>query len=351
MKKTILIGIVILALFLTGCSSMTENGLTTNYRKGTQGVELNFIKNMPGDYVYFERGITNTIANLGVMVSNKGATDSDEIYLVIHGYDPNMLEVNSRDIRGHGSFGTNLIERMYLQGKSIFNPIGEYEAIFFDISMKSDVPGSFNEFETPFIATICYDYETIFEQDICIDTDVLNQETAGKKACSLSDNREYVSVMPWDYVPQQQADTTAISYLLTGGSGSNSGGVNYLTDVGQGAPVVVTNLETRRTLTNQGVRFNYLITIANLGTGEVVSKEKCFDDTQPLNNNVSIKVIVGTEEIECNVNSVDLINGEEKTVSCYYESDATVAYETTMKVQLNYDYSTSILRTTTLKRE
>ncbi|MCA9477646.1 MAG: hypothetical protein KC535_00685 [Nanoarchaeota archaeon] len=129
---------------------------------------------------------------------------------------------------------------------------------------------------------------------------------------------------------------------------------------GNGAPVAITSIEQENTRT----KVLFEINIQNVGGGTVMdlgSMERCSPyypgrlTTQDLNNVYIIDARIGGQHLDCTPDRWDpikLVNGQ-ATARCEYNMEyatAKSAYETPLIIELGYGYSTTMKRSTTIKR-
>ena len=120
-----------------------------------------------------------------------------------------------------------------LEGKSIFNYEGGTTVISYPAKAKT--AGSLSEKHlVEVVATACYEYTTVWNQEICIDTDI-NKMNTFPGACEATD----VSLS------------------------------------GQGAPLAITKIETKMLPTGTGyIKPMFRIYVENSGNGKIINKEK-----------------------------------------------------------------------------
>lgn len=299
MQKKFLIFILITILFITISCQRTGVGvqrIEEEFHIGTQGLEMNFLNNAPPNRIYDGD-------NLEVVVElrNKGAYPTSDIFdgkLEITGFDPSAI---------NGVWeGGNLITTR-LQGKSQFIPDGGYATMTYRDNNGVNVPFDSDKYEPEILLTACYKYKTIASPKVCVDPDPY-RVVQERKVCEIRDQS----------------------------LGS------------QGAPVSVTNLEEE--VSSDKIHFR--IFIQNAGDGEVIETTAFSDCPFDIEHEELNKVIVRAQlpydtRPECSprgtaTDPVRLVNGK-GVIFCSFNKPATnSAYETTLQVELEYIYSTSI---------
>ena len=309
MRKIILIIIIFLLFFSFGCSPNTGE-TSVDYRKGTQGIVINFMEDMPPAKIY-----DNMPIDLVVEIRNKGAYPQPN---PITGWAINVISPNSKGIGTLYLDGfedkiiTGMPKQMKisgLEGKTSYNPNGGYDLVSFHgniISLKSR--GIDTDYDAEFLVTSCYKYETIAYQIVCIDPEPhsIKQKT---KVCTIPP-----------------------SYSLSGG---------------QGAPVGVTKIEE----TVFANKIQFVIHIKNLGDGEVIDKNRLnIDCPYSLDHTNLDRVYVSGKvsgySLSCNLRNPILLTKREGIVTCTVPKPAMSrsAYTTPLQIKLEYGYTSSIQR-------
>ncbi|MEM2915875.1 MAG: membrane lipoprotein lipid attachment site-containing protein [Candidatus Woesearchaeota archaeon] len=262
---------------------------------GTQGVELFFAQNTPPHEVY--EG--NQFALL-VNLANLGTTDVEEgIYAL--SYEPQYLYLPRQQAQG----------RFNVRGKSIFNPQGEERLLKFNFDTKPLGP-QLQGYPATITFTACYPYKTNALITACIDTDLTGK--ASGKVC----------------VPTPQAFPQ-----------------------GQGAPVAVATVETKMLPHKQEnrVRPEFVLTIKNLGRGEIVAqelyREACSGRALGPEawNVVTVEAMLSDTPLTCAPTLVKIKQqGETKVVCTIPEGiDSRLgSYTAPLTITLGYGYISSI---------
>ncbi len=290
-----------------GCTDSTSD-ISADYRKGTQGIEISFMQNMPPSEIY-----DNSPIELVVEVRNKGAHPQIQratgwpIIVTSEGRGIGTLYLDGFDDKIIMGMPKQIsIPTVY--GKGPYNPEGEYDIVTFRGNVINlDVQG-LQEYDAKFMVTSCYTYETIASQTVCIDPEPY----------SIS-QRDKVCIIP-------------DSYSFSGG---------------QGGPVAVTKVEEKV----YGDKIYFTITISNSGNGRVVDKNKintaCPYSLDYSNlNKVQVSGKVSGYSLVCDQGgNINLLNNK-GTIMCYIPRPSTArsAYTTPIQINLNYGYTSSITK-------
>ena len=251
-KKNKNLILFILVILIVGCRPPTSSSdYASSYRKGTDGLIVNFLSGAPPDKIYVDgddSGRYKVEIPISIEVRNKGAyptsedendlwkTDKDDDVIFISGFDPEII--SNWEIEGEKIEGERLInekhpfilledERSTLEGKNINNPKGGYD--LFEFTGTVDLSYlNIEEYTPNFLVTSCYDYETKASPNVCIDPRPFTT-VKERKVCNIQD----VSL-------------------------SN-----------QGAPVAITKIE-ERALSNS---IQFKIHFKNVGKGDVIATD------------------------------------------------------------------------------
>lgn len=276
MKKLLIIGICIL---LIGCGSKSPT--ETNYRTGTQGLTMDFIEGFPNSVVD-----ENEPMPVILHLSNAGAADVnyDNIKITFN-YDPLYIKgPTSYDFPQEGEF----------HGRSIYYPDGEDQLIeLFDFATNPLV-GQREKPETNFYTQLCYDYNTIYVDEVCIDVEQFLR-TGRKQTCTA----------------------------------------NSLTGTSQGGPLAVTSVIVKNAMVPQTrmIRPSFEVTITNVGQGSVFPAGTCAG--HQTTTGATIKAELLGVPLTCIPQDLRFINGQAKT-------KCTVS-EQTQLMQPQYNFNTPIL--------
>ncbi|MBU0471469.1 MAG: hypothetical protein KKF65_02510 [Nanoarchaeota archaeon] len=291
-------------LVLNSCTQ-TYNPETVNIFVGVKGVELEFVGDSPPREVY-----ENTDFPLAVFVSNEGAFSlNGSTYKGILSYSYDSFYLSTID-------GTSSQDdlNIALEGKSYFNSKGDFETKILPMFRAKQITGQREQPTTELFVSVCYPYKTFLSDELCIDTSHLTQDTRAR-VCDAEDK--------------------------------------FYT--GQGAPVVVTNVELEMQVSAYATRPSLLIKIENKGSGMVLAPvadselnkacevQKDSDKKQNWNK-VKVSAILSGEKLTCTPEVVNLRN-EKGFSRCYLASGGfggSLNYYANMIIELDYVYSTSI---------
>ncbi|TKJ17426.1 hypothetical protein CEE44_02725 [Candidatus Woesearchaeota archaeon B3_Woes] len=301
MKKILLIMVL---LFVVGCSQSEGPSATITNEdlyKGNIGLVANFGQNMPPVKVY-----ENDIFPVGIELSNKGAFDIIEGYLLLNLEEDNM-ELEKGDI----------IKNLKLKGKSLGNPKGDMEIVSFFVKAK-ELGKETETITSNIIATSCYRYKTFFSKTVCVDTDFYNLKKA-KKACSAQD--------------------------MVFGSG-------------QGSYVPIVRIEPNMMEDDGIIKPMFVIYIENKGQGEVTNpnsiKKICSDEQiNPEDlNYIEVEAFLSETPLVCRPSPIKL-QEREKVVRCVLEegiSKDVPSYSTILTVNLDYGYTDTISKRVEIRK-
>jgi len=208
-----------------------------------------------------------------------------------------------------------------IDGKSIFNPNGDEEIITLNVQAKQ-IGAQSEKQPSTILATACYPYKTILGTSICIDTDIYGIRRE-EKACSITD-------------------------------------LNFAG--GQGAPVVITKIETRMLpdVDQNKIKPHFLIFIENKGNGEVVNlgnvEQACTSETLDYTafNRILIKASLSDKPLDCRIDkdvpgppepALIRLRDKENMVRCTLQEGIDIsrdAYTSPLKIELEYGYTFTI---------
>jgi hypothetical protein len=318
-KKLILIILVLSLLVLAGCRGLSRDRPITDadVRKGREGLVMDFIENAPPESVFEGSKETSSVFPIAVELQNKGASDIEK-GLLVFGFEKTYVDVVS---------GDDERQEFNIKGKSVFNPNGDEGFITINAQAKK-IGGQSETHPSTILATACYLYKTVFGSSACIDTDIYGIRR-GEKVCDIED-------------------------LTFGG--------------GQGAPVVITKIETRMLpdVDENRVKPHFIIQMRNMGKGEVISPEK--DEENPDRyiyenactsksldykdfNTLIIKASLSGTNLNCKVSEEDSesaiirLRDKEDLVRCTLEEPIGIdrgAYVAPLKIELEYGYTFTV---------
>ncbi len=301
MKKILLIMVF---LFVVGCSQSEGPSATITNEdlyKGNIGLVANFGKNMPPVKVY-----ENDIFPVGIELSNRGAFDITEGYLLLNLEEDNMV-LEKGDI----------VRDLKLKGKSFGNPKGDFEIMNFFVKAK-ELGKETETITSNIIATSCYRYKTFFSKTVCVDTDFYNLKKV-QKACSAQD--------------------------MSFGSG-------------QGSYVPIVRIEPTMMQDDGVIKPMFIIYIENRGGGEVTNpnsiKKICSEEQiNPEDlNYIEVEAFLSETPLVCRPSPIKL-QGREKVVRCSLEegiSKEIPSYSTILTVKLDYGYTDTISKRVEIRK-
>ncbi|MGM5482683.1 MAG: hypothetical protein ACQESF_04435, partial [Nanobdellota archaeon] len=246
--------------------------------------------------------IENNPLKIGVRVQNKGAYQSNPSIVI-------STEEDYISIEGDNE------KKISLDGKTLSNPDGEYKKIYFDAKAKR-AGAQKTKHPTNIIVTACYDYKTLFSDEICIN--------------------------PHQYSPVEEDVCSKTSKDFSS----------------QGAPVVVEEIETGMHSTQEGVQPKILIHVKDKGEGTLLKpasvEDACSSKSLERESIGVVKlesVSIGNNEfpgggISCDKANVKLVKGK-GTFSCKLDnaiSENSPAYNAQINMALKYGYTKSISR-------
>jgi hypothetical protein len=220
-SSSLIMILAIAILFVTGCTQ----GYTSNkdYNTGKEGLVVEFSTSNPTNVYELEE------FGSYITINNKGSYDvkSDNPGRLLISYDTYRLQ-------SQGANGTVVLNKIYLQGKSIVYPVGEDYP--FEVYFKSQPLTHLRESSATSINyNLCYPYSTTLATMTCIDTKTASRSVVNS-ACTVE---------------------------------------NYNGGSGQGAPIVITKIEPEILLQDKFVRPQFKIYIENLGDGYVTNSPSC----------------------------------------------------------------------------
>jgi len=313
--KIIFILISVSLLLIAGCGigSGGKAPITdVDIRKGTEGLNMKFTSNAPPTSVF-----ENTIFPIAINIKNQGAANIEKDEgILIFGFEKTFVDFTEKTKAELDSEDTI---RFGLDGKSVTNPNGDEDFITLNAVAKKIGEQSDTRVST-ILATACYPYNTTFGTSVCIDTDIYGIRK-GQKACSISD----------------------------------------LVFSAQGAPVAITKVITRMLPESDQnrVRPSFIITVENLGNGEVIFEDKvelaCTSTALDYTdfNTLRLSASLSGADLDCKIGTQTekstTIRLREKTdtVICTLEEGPGIdtsrdAYVSPLRIELNYGYTFTI---------
>lgn len=295
----------VMMLFLSGCKGGVGNDMEiADVRKGFDGLKIEFHENAPPPKT-FHNGSVDFI----VTVSNEGASNVTGGYFVL-ALEEDYISLPS----GYG----NKVP-LEIEGKSIYYPEPQNKYFEFSGEIKELDP-MIEKIDSYVVGIVCYDYGTIANFDVCVETDKYGK-SFGMKPCTDTD--------------------------------INAGG-------GQGGPVAVTRVEQNTKEDNEQVKPLFIITIENKGDGLVVNpqyvNESC--DSSLVNNKewnkILLKAKLGNTVLDCDPPYIDLKEKMDR-VRCRYPEYASIEkrqgnFVTNLNIELKYGYTSSNSRKIEIER-
>ncbi len=210
MKKIILFFCLVIVLISAGCMQRGADGTVEviDYHKGTQGLVMNFIKELPPDEIWEGNEFV-----IGLELRNIGAKKIENGIVKITGFDLEHTEVKEKE------------KFVSLEGKSPGYPEGDYMIMNF-FEKNKDVP---SRGFVGFTVSAEYEYGTSASSIMCIDPDIFG----------ISKTTDVCEVKP---------------SVFSGG---------------QGAPVAITKIDERIAPLDDGLKIGFDIYISNKGNGEI----------------------------------------------------------------------------------
>lgn len=285
--------LVILLGILLGCQPGIPAGPQFD-STGTEGIVVRINPASTQDFLMCQE------SNILLDLYNAGLADVPQgIYTAIV-EDQILTPINKKQ----GSFA--------LEARSPVNPAGGFTQLMFKLKSKT-LPTQLETYQTPFIFSACYPYNTYASIPVCIDPDVTNKQN---KACV----------------------TTPIS-----GAG------------GQGAPVAVTLVEPRMIIEDNTIVPTFIIHVANVGDGRVVSPDSlgfACGNAESASSKIRAFVQLQDETLKCSPDLIDLRAGETK-ITCrsnkqFGPNEGT--FITPLSIHLEYGYVTTAFMPLTITR-
>jgi len=303
-KILISVFILIMALAIVGCDGNgngRKQGEVTNYRVGTQGLEMRFLSNAPSSIVYAEDEsfpVSIEVVNRGVYPGENDGSISADIHFV--GFDKDII----------GNLDVESIEFDEEESKTRYNPEGGYNIMSVDADVDFSLfeDSKIDTYDAKLMAVICYPYKTFLAEEVCIDP---------------NPNRNI-------------RDNTC----TPGTTGSGS----------QGAPIAITSVES----ISQRGKSRFIITLSNVGGGNVIRTnaiDACVDSDLEYSDFDKIEIIDAQLSngisLDCTPqDDITLVNGY-ATIVCKADGlDETMpAFKTLLQMELDYGYKKSISKT------
>lgn len=213
------------AVLLVSCGQLgrEQQGKITNFRQGTNGLELTLLPNMPPKEI-----LEGSPFRIGVQVQNRGAYDVSRAAVSVVGLNEAWTPLLIHDI-----------ELPTLLGRSLDAPEGDFFIAEFPGQNRGLPPGA-AEYRSKFWVIAEYDYTSIAQTDVCINPELFVGLERGTGSCTVR---------------------------------------NSISLSGQGAPVAVTRVEEIITPGETSATVQFTFTVENRGGGELVSPIRVRDAT------------------------------------------------------------------------
>lgn len=311
-QKTIIVIFVLLLLFLTACTSRNyDQNVLQDYAVGTNGVELEFVQGAPPPELNEKQNF-----DVQLLVHNQGAYDvtngkSISIELL---HDSALL--NAYNVQGQQGYLSTPYE-VELHGKSYSFQNGEQEFFSMNRFQAAPVRGSFERSQPELYATLCYPYETRFDEQVCIDTDITGTDVRAQ-SCTLQPKKTFSK--------------------------------------GQGAPIAVTALETNFEAQGPYARPVFTFTIENKGDGIFYyePEQRCVEPTYDQMYTVHFEAFLSNTTLNCQENILFLDNGVVE-VDCFLPGEgillSTSSYLASLSVDINYQYKETYQHSAVVERQ
>ncbi len=269
MNKTLIFLLLTSFLLVVSCgtrdSSISPEHMEKLLRQlysGSQGLEINFLKNAPPQQIP-ENSELQLIFNL----ENKGAFDMNNSYFTV-GYEPDYVTLKDAKLDDK-KLELDKIVAFTLAGRSLYVPRGGIKTAVYTFHAPPIENLSLYH-DTVFRVTACYDYSTYLVADICVNLDQANQNKPTKGVC--------------EFQP--------------------------LTYTGQGGPVGISLIDVRILPWDTTHKPEFYIEITNHGQGTILNKNDIYKacTNQPINRSTLNYVYFnGTfmgKELDCRPNPV-----------------------------------------------
>ena len=208
-------------IFVAGCDTIVKKGGgdTTEFKRGSSGLVMEFVRNYPGDGYIVNKDTPEDILIM-IDLKNKGTYPEGDKFekgnVYISGFDDEIVDitVKSKSLSDPD---------MFLAAASPINPLGGFATVEFDGNIIADKI-TVDEYNPTIMATACYPYGTKASPTVCVDPSPFGDRQ--EKVCHI---------------------------------GSQTLGT-------QGAPVAVTSI-VQEAATD---KIQFKITINNVGVGDVI---------------------------------------------------------------------------------
>jgi len=306
MRKEIIV-IILASLLLYGCGTIggsrkaSDSPVFQEYRKGTNGIILKFVKDLPPEKVFMNQNF-----DLGIEIRNVGATDVDQGYLHVINLENDYMKMETE-----WNPTEELAMQSILEGKKSSSPDGGYQFITFPVE-NVGIPEIEDSHKFTFKARVCYKYRTAGTATMCINPGMYKFLNFLTSVCRVEDVK------------------------LSGG---------------QGAPIAITKVSERMIPRDDStMELQFIIDIQNAADGLVTSAQgdvfgnEC--NNRPAPNvgldqieQTDIRVFLSGQQIECEKPAVDAQDSNKGTIICKTQIDSNQgSYTAPLVVQFDYGY-------------
>ena len=305
-KTTQIFLIIAICLLLAGCSNMggffkgnsQGNIETYDFRKGIDGLDMQFVDGMPPKQVFVGSEFT-----IGIRAKNKGAYDiTDRAQLKITVPDDSAFRFNGGNVKA-----------VSLPGKSPYIKDGAEDVIIFPMTALCfpGYDGTTSAIKTNYTAKIkasaCYYYETTASTDLCIDTRKYLREANDKPVCMMTDVR------------------------MEGGQGGPVGVVSI-------SPNIIPQ-GNNRTI------FQISLSIKKLKGREVSIYHPDSQCNIAGQSKIQVSVQLGTEQLACEPSEIYLMENDAVVTVCKKDINAALgAFLTPISINMKYYVEQSMLK-------
>lgn len=343
--RKIITVILIISIALISTSCNPDKPKQYNQFVGTQGLTAEFSKNLPPDKVYENQEIPTV-----VRLQNKGAfnLNGTELYgtIIINHNDP-FLEPGA----------DQPFKRTYrIEGKSLDYIEGEKKIVEGYTYKTKELLGVKQTHGSNIYTTICYPYQTVLTQMVCIENDIYEQDTN-----SICRNQEKYSYGEGQGAPISiiEIESEMIPQTITS-QGTNN--MNVITDLLNGGRIESKELEGG----TLGVRPQFRIKINNEQKGtpfvnnkggnsrfDYIGGRYCESTEDFQQNTVKIEAKLGNYELKC---QPDVVNIEtvEQTLCSLDKNDVTFMNENLqipLSINLYYNYKQTTRKEIQIERQ
>ncbi len=324
--------LIILSLFLIGCSgTYSPAEKVVDYHKGNDGVEISLVAEDYLDVLYEKSFFTINLA-----VENLGAYNiiEDNQIIISLSYDPFYVKTKGlydkdneqkRLAEGIEKKDSSLVVKgIKLFGKSKYYPSGSDLFLSFPFFEIKEILGQREKPSTSLFASVCYPYQTILSNMVCIDLNVMGANLRDQ-VCTQED----------------------------------------LNLANQGAPLAITQIEVENQPAGVDVvEPTFTIHVRNNGSGIVLSPASTSDELErvcsfeELNkkdfNTIYVEALLSNSNVlECSPNPIKLFDDEGIT-RCPAKDEKLIlghhSFQAPLTVTLSYVYLSSISKDIEIKR-